>query len=224
MSNPFGGEQWANGPEGRGGPVNGGYAGRPGLIPPHALMDGAFQTSGMPPYGSVALPADFCIPWGGRDPRSPMPRYTPEAGPTGVVVSASHFRMYLPVDLLAFTGPRIFVNGQEVPASGWGDTFIPLAPGMYRVRVCTAGVRRAQFIGLQRLRNDFGFTDAFIPVAHGHSTRTYYRSPIVAMLPGALDPQPQKSPGMVWFYLVATVLAVFVGFMLYAVAANIAGW
>ncbi|MEV6559945.1 hypothetical protein AB0M22_29785 [Nocardia sp. NPDC051756] len=132
--------------------------------------------------------------------------------------------MYLPVDLLAFAAPRIFVNGQEVPDAGWGDTFIPLAPGIYRVRVCTAGLRWAKFIGLQRLSDDFGFTDAFLPVPHDHNTRTYYRSPIVAMLPGALDPRPQKSPGMLWFYIVASIFAVFVGFMAYAVIANLAGW
>ncbi|MFI6169521.1 hypothetical protein ACIBCN_22255 [Nocardia sp. NPDC051052] len=124
---------------------------------------------------------------------------------------------------MGFTGPRIFINGQEVPDARWGDTVIPLAPGIYRVHVYTAGLRWAKFLGLQRLSNDFGFTDAFIPVPHEHSTRTYYRSPIVAMLPGALDPQPQQSPGMRWFYIVAAIFAVFVGFMLYAIISNIAG-
>ncbi|MFI7000909.1 hypothetical protein [Nocardia sp. NPDC050175] len=128
------------------------------------------------------------------------------------------------MDLLAFTRPRIFINGQEVPDASWGDTFIPLAPGIYRVRVCTAGLRWAQYIGLQALGHDHGFTDAFLPVPHDHSTRTYYRSPIVTQLPGALDPQPQKSPGMTWFYIVATIVAVVGGFMLYAIISNIAGW
>ncbi|MEU7144035.1 hypothetical protein ABZ942_31640 [Nocardia sp. NPDC046473] len=234
MSNPFGGRQGATGPDGRqyqpqpyppqvdprGNPA---YAGRPALIPPHVLLANPFQTTELPPYSMVELPEDFCIPWAGRN-RAPMPRYTPEPGPTGIMVTASHLPMYFPVNFLAFTRPKIFINGQEVPDAGWGDTFVPLAPGIYRVRVYTAGLRWAQYVGLRRLGHDFGFTDAFLPVPHNHSTRTYYRSPIVAMLPGALDPQPQKSPGMTWFYIVATIAAVFVGFMLYAIISRFAGW
>jgi hypothetical protein len=140
-----------------------------------------------------------------------MPHYQPEPGQTGIVVDASYFPWTFPhVYVLALTGPKILINGQEVPDTHWGSTHIPVPPGQYHVQLCTRRSRTAMWLGIARIGRDFGSADAIVPVTAGHSTRTYYRAPVVLTMNGALAPQQSKSPGMTWFLIVWSVVVVLI--------------
>ena len=111
--------------------------------------------------------------------------------------------------MLALTGPRIYINGQQVPNAKWGTTHIPVGAGQHHVEVKTWWLWQ------------YGAAQAAVPVAEGHSTRVYYRSPINWLFGGAIGPVPQKTPGMVFLYISWGVLAVLILLnLLLAVAAG----
>ncbi|MQY22428.1 hypothetical protein [Nocardia macrotermitis] len=142
------------------------------------------------PYGGQPggyPPANYGAPQGDQ--------FRPEPGPPGIVVDSSYFPLQF---LLALTGPRIRVNGQEVPGARWGATHIPVPAGQYQVEVKT------------RWLWDYGPGNAVVPVADGQSTKVYYRSPIMWMIRGAIGPVPQKTPGMIFMYITWGI----VGFLL----------
>jgi hypothetical protein len=97
--------------------------------------------------------------------------------------------------MLALSGPRILVNGQEVPGTRWGATHIPLGAGQHHVQVKTKWLW------------DYGAAQTVVPVAGGYTTRVYYRSPAVWLLGGAIGPVPQKTPGMLFMYITWGIVA-----------------
>jgi hypothetical protein len=96
------------------------------------------------------------------------------------------------------TGPKIFVNGQQVPGARWGATHIPVGPGQHHVRVAT------------KYLWDVGPAEAVVPVAEGQSTKVYYRSPTMVGMRGAIGPVPQRTPGIVFTYIMLGVAAFFI--------------
>ncbi|WP_330232097.1 hypothetical protein OHA40_06175 [Nocardia sp. NBC_00508] len=154
--------------------------------------------------------------------RHPVEAYRPEPGQTGVVVDTSYFRWWLVAPLYAATGPRIYVNGNEVPnASSWGSTFVPLAPGLYRIEVLTRRPHAALVILMKAWDFDMGPAEAVVPVEPGCRTPVYYRSPGFYLLPGAIAPKPPRTPGLNWIRFSWLAVSVMPALMLFALAMNI---
>lgn len=116
-----------------------------------------------------------------------MPIYTPEPGPTGIVVDCEYYAKTLVPHGRRWTAkPRIVVNGQEIPETTWRTTHIPVPPGIHHVRVGTIPHRVLKIVappaGVTNVQ-DFGFADAMIPVREDHRTTTHYQSPSVFFHP-----------------------------------------
>jgi hypothetical protein len=123
----------------------------------------------------------------------------PPAGPPmgRLVVDASFNPMAF---MLAFTGPKVTINGQPANVR-WGQTPFDLPAGNYHVRVC------ARYLG------DFGPAELPVAVYPGQLTTVYYRPPATIGMKGALGFQPQKTRGMSAIMLlnvIAVVLAIVV--------------
>lgn len=175
-------------------------AGMPGNV---ALQGGAAP---MPPYLGTMLPADFILPYGAT-PESPMPRYIPEPGPTGILVHTSYYRWSPSPLTFKMIKPLIIIDGKRIPDVDWGETHIPLLPGVYHVRVGTAGSAWAERLGQATFGDDSRMADAMIPVVADHVTTTYYRQPVMVILRAMLGPQPhEKAPGQTWAMICNTVL------------------
>ncbi|MEV6430523.1 hypothetical protein [Nocardia sp. NPDC051463] len=182
--------------------------------------DPRYRAGAAPTYQNTLLPVDFVIPHGAT-PQSPIPQYQPEPGQTGIVVETSYFPWTFPYAyLLALTGPTILVNGQVVPETRWGTTYIPVPPGLYHVRVYLRKSIRAMLLGVRPMGSDFGFADAMIPVAEGHRTSTHYRGPMVPILNGALAPQQPRSPGRTWFLIVWAIVLMCILLAITAILTN----
>ncbi|MGI5220796.1 hypothetical protein [Nocardia sp. CA-290969] len=169
------------------------------------------------------LPPDFILPHGAT-PQSPMPEYIPEPGDTGIVVDADFYKWTPLPYAFRFCRPRIVMNGQEVPDTSWGTNFVPLAPGLYHVRVSTVPnwFIAWNFIPTGAPGQEIGFADAMIPVRHGHRTRTCYQASLSRIYAGALGPEPREHfPGrhllLVAHGAFGLLLAVLVGMSLYKV-------
>lgn len=108
--------------------------------------------------------------------------------------------------MLAFTGPKVTINGQ--PASvKWGQAPFDLPAGNYHVRVS------ARYLG------DFGPAELPVAVYPGQLTTVYYRPPATIGMKGSLGFQPQKTRGMSAIMVlnviaVVIVIAVFVAVVL----------
>lgn len=108
--------------------------------------------------------------------------------------------------MLAFTGPKVTINGQ--PASvKWGQAPFDLPAGNYHVRVS------ARYLG------DFGPAELPVAVYPGQLTTVYYRPPATIGMKGSLGFQPQKTRGMSTIMVlnviaVVIVIAVFVAVVL----------
>lgn len=153
---------------------------------------GQQQFNGGPaPYGAPNPVA----PQGQYGPYGPAVQFQPQPGPQGIVVDASYFPLGF---LLALTGPKIIVNGMEVPMAKWGQTHIPVGPGQHHVRVATKWLW------------DMGPAETTVPVAEGHSTHVYYKSPAIAFINGAIGPVPQAAPGAIVSYISLGVVGVFI--------------
>jgi hypothetical protein len=104
--------------------------------------------------------------------------------------------------MLAFTGPKVTINGQ--PASvKWGQAPFDLPAGNYHLRVS------ARYLG------DFGPAELPVAVYPGQLTTVYYRPPATIGMKGSLGFQPQKTRGMSAIMVlnviaVVIVIAVFV--------------
>jgi hypothetical protein len=96
----------------------------------------------------------------------------------------------------ALVKPKIVVDGQEVPDSGWGRTVIPLPPGHHEVHVHTPYL----------LPRRVGLADCTVAVQPNEWVELEYKAPVWNFSPGALGPPPQKYNGMI----VAAVVAVLV--------------
>lgn len=187
-------------------PVQPHSASQPHAAPGWGTPPPAPQPYGQPspnPYGGQSYPG----PGGGPAPYGPPngaaqgqfggygPQYQPQPGPQGIVVDCSYFPLAF---MLALTGPKIIVNGMEVPMAKWGQTHIPVGPGQHHVRVATKWLW------------DMGPAETTVPVAEGHSTHVFYKSPAIAFINGAIGPVPQTAPGAIVSYISLGVVGVLI--------------
>ncbi|WP_280369034.1 hypothetical protein [Nocardia wallacei] len=186
-----------------------GYPAQPPYGAPPQPGYGAPQPGYGAPVPGQQFPGAPANPYGGQPnpyaqpnygaPQVPygpgQPQFQPEPGPPGIVVDSSYFPMAF---MLALTGPKILVNGQQVPMARWGATHIPIGPGQHHLRVAT------------RWMWDMGPADAVVPVTEGMSTRVYYRSPAIAFIRGAIGPVPQSTPGIAFIYVMWGLVALIV--------------
>lgn len=140
----------------------------------------------------------------------PVAAYRPTAGVTGIAVDASYYRMWVAGPVYASMGPRILVNGTEVQGGSWGRTHIPVGPGLHHVEVSTRRPAWYWRWGTRVRQADMGFADTVVPVAKGHSTPVYYRAPALHLFPGAIAPEPRRTPGMTWIRISWVLTASFV--------------
>ncbi|MBF6468894.1 hypothetical protein IU427_27565 [Nocardia beijingensis] len=155
--------------------------------------------------------------------RHPVEAFRPEPGETGIVVDTSYFRWWIAGPVYATTGPRIYVNGTEVPTASWGPTYIPVAPGLHRVEVLTRGVNLLVRFLVRAWDSDMGPAETVVPVEPGCRTTVYYRSPAFYLLPGAMGPKPPRWPGLNWIRTSWVVFGALFALMFTAVVLNILG-
>ncbi|MGW6424174.1 hypothetical protein ACWF82_15995, partial [Nocardia sp. NPDC055053] len=98
--------------------------------------------------------------------------------------------------MLALVKPKIFVNGQPVPDTRWGQNHVPVGPGQYHVRVVTPWLF------------DMGPAEMVAPVGPGPGSTVYYKPPAVFFFKGAIGPEPQKTPGLILTLLPGALAAV----------------
>lgn len=168
------------------------------------------------PYRGTMLPADFILPYD-TTPDSPMPHYIPAPGPTGIVVEALYFPWVFPPHIHRWMAkPRVVVNGEKVPDAAWGPTHVPLPPGVHHVRIGTDThwLVATKLVPILLPGIPFGFADAMVPVAPGHSTTIYYQAPLNQVPAGALGPEPrERFPGWRYYRVIAPVTLAFMVFL-----------
>ncbi|MEU8895042.1 hypothetical protein [Nocardia sp. NPDC048505] len=196
----------------------------PGGYPPQGQAQGG-QYPGQPAYGQPPQPAGN--PYGAPQPYGQQPQFgqppqqfgqpgqqpygqpqygQPQYGapqqygqpqgapaPPGITVQADYEWFAFMLGLL--TKPKIFVNGQQVPHAQWGETHIPVGPGQYHLRVSTPWLL------------DMGPADQQVALREGQGVRYYYKPPAMFWLPGALGEMPQKTPGVVFIYVLYGLMA-----------------
>lgn len=107
----------------------------------------------------------------------------PSDGQPAIVVNTMYMWMAF---MLSFFKPKIFVNGQEIPAV-WGRNVIPVQPGQHHVHVHVPYF----------LPPKIGPADATVPVHPGQPpVELEYRAPVFAFVNGSLGPPPQQYNGM----------------------------
>ncbi|UGT52798.1 hypothetical protein [Nocardia asteroides] len=129
----------------------------------------------------------------------PPPAAQQAANPPGITVDSSYLWTAF---MLSLVKPKIFVNGQPVPTARWGQTHVPVGPGQYHVRVVTPWLF------------DMGPAEIQVPVNPGAGTKVYYKPPAAMFLKGAIGPEPQQTPGLVFVWLPFVAVAVL--FVLFA--------
>ncbi|RJO77313.1 hypothetical protein D5S18_13250 [Nocardia panacis] len=100
--------------------------------------------------------------------------------------------------MLALVKPKIRINGHPVPVTRWGSTHIPVGPGVYDIWVATPWIF------------DMGAAGTRVMLQPGQAARIYYRSPALIFLNGAIGPEPQKTPGAVFMYIMWAVILLLV--------------
>ena len=88
--------------------------------------------------------------------------------------------------LLFFFKPKIAVDGQEMPVSGWGRTHLPARPGQHHVHVHVPYF----------LPPKLGQADATADVRPGQAAELEYKAPLWAFSAGSLGVGPQKYNGV----------------------------
>ncbi|RDH76707.1 hypothetical protein DVS77_20390 [Mycolicibacterium moriokaense] len=88
--------------------------------------------------------------------------------------------------LLFFFKPKIAVDGQEMPVSGWGRTHLPARPGQHHVHVHVPYF----------LPPKLGQADATADVRPGQVAELEYKAPLWAFSAGSLGVGPQKYNGV----------------------------
>jgi hypothetical protein len=141
---------------------------RPGPPPPP-------PQHGQPPPPQYGRPAA---------PQHPGQQPNPYGAPgEGIVVNTQFFPLAW---LLFFFKPKISVDGQEAPVSGWGRTHIPARPGQHHVHVYVPYF----------LPSKLGRADATADVRPGQVAELEYKAPLWSFSPGALGVGPQKYNGV----------------------------
>lgn len=94
--------------------------------------------------------------------------------------------------MYAMTSPVATINGQPAPLR-WGANPIPLPPGVHDVRV------HVKYLW------DVGHAQLQVDTRSGAPVNVFYAAPAFAIIAGAMDYQPVKSPGQ------AAGIAIFAG-------------
>jgi hypothetical protein len=119
----------------------------------------------------------------------PAPQHHgPQPGPygqagEGIAVNTQFFPLAW---VLFFVKPKVAVDGQEIPVSGWGRTHVPARPGQHRVHVYVPYF----------LPPKMGPADATADVRPGQVAELEYKAPIWAFSAGSLGVGPQKYNGV----------------------------
>lgn len=95
-------------------------------------------------------------------------------------------------------GPRVTIDGQEVPDAVWGDNEIPVAAGLHDVEVETR-----YLLPFWR-----GAAGMFVQVPEGGRVELEYCAPAVMLAAGSLGPPPQRFKGYGYVYALFAVVAV----------------
>ena len=112
--------------------------------------------------------------------------------------------------LYAVLKPKVFLNGYEMPAWGWGRAVYPAQPGQYHVHVDPSVF--AARAGPRRLHGR-GAGPAFIELE--------YKAPLFTFSRGSLGPPPQRYNGVgVMIAIAAFVVLMFVLCAIVVVAAH----
>ena len=112
--------------------------------------------------------------------------------------------------LYAVLKPKVFLNGYEMPAWGWGRAVYPTQPGQYHVHVYLPYL----------IPSRVGPADFTAIVNPGQFVELEYKAPLITFSRGSLGPPPQgyNGVGVMIAILVATVLLMLVIPVLVAVA------
>ncbi len=115
--------------------------------------------------------------------------------------------------VLFFVKPKIAVDGQEMPASGWGRTHLPARPGQHNVHVHVPYF----------LPPKMGPADATVEVRPGQIAELEYKAPMWAFSAGSLGVGPQKYNGVGITIAVVAIpfILVFLMILLFVVLAAI---
>jgi hypothetical protein len=136
-----------------------------------------------PQYGQPPAP---------QQQHRPQPHYARQPGPQpypygppgdGIVVNTQFFPLAW---VLFFVKPKIAVDGQEMPVSGWGRTHLPARPGQHHVHVHVPYF----------LPSKLGPADATADVRPGQVAELEYKAPVWSFSPGSLGVGPQKYNGV----------------------------
>jgi hypothetical protein len=117
-------------------------------------------------------------------PQQPQPQGSPYGAPgEGIAVDTQFFPLAW---LLFFFKPKIAIDGQEMPVTGWGRTVLPARPGQHHVHVEVP----------YWLPPKMGPADATADVRPGQVAELEYKAPMWAFSPGSLGVGPQKYNGV----------------------------
>jgi hypothetical protein len=121
--------------------------------------------------------------------KPPAPQHHgPQPGPygqagEGIAVNTQFFPLAW---VLFFVKPKVAVDGQEIPVSGWGRTHVPARPGQHHVHVYVPYF----------LPPKMGPADATADVRPGQVAELEYKAPMWAFSAGSLGVGPQKYNGV----------------------------
>lgn len=101
----------------------------------------------------------------------------------GIVINTQFFPLAW---LLFFFKPKVAVDGQEVPVSGWGRTHVPARPGQHHVHVHVPYF----------LPPKLGPADTTADVRPGQVAELEYKAPLWSFSAGSLGVGPQKYNGV----------------------------
>jgi hypothetical protein len=124
----------------------------------------------------------------------------------GIAVTTQKFGLGFPPN----GKPKIFVDGYEMPAVGWGRAVVPARPGRHHVHV---HVPRGRFSWLAPRR--IGPTDTVVEVYPGRLVELEYKPPVWVWIPGSLGAAPQRYNGVGIRITVDLIFAAFVSIMVF---------
>jgi hypothetical protein len=106
--------------------------------------------------------------------------------------------------LYAVLKPKVFLNGYEMPAWGWGRAVYPASPGQYHVHVYLP----------YWLPSRAGPADYTVVVAPGQLLELEYKAPLFTFSRGSLGPPPQRYAGVAATIAVVALLIFLVVWIL----------
>lgn len=133
------------------------------------------------PQQQYRQPAQYAQP---PAPQQPGQQPAPYGQPgEGIVVNTQFFPLAW---VLFFVRPKIALDGQEIPVSGWGRTHLPARPGQHHLHVHVPYF----------LPPKMGPADATADVRPGQVAELEYKAPMWAFSAGSLGVGPQKYNGV----------------------------